>query len=247
MIHYDAAPGVHLVEHAYTNCVVVEGDDGVTVIDACFPKTWSTVAECLQQIGRSPEDIRGLIITHGHFDHVGFASHIQQRYGVRVWAHPADFRITRHPYRYKPEIPRIAHPLVHPGGWPILGRMVVAGALRVPGVTADAELTPGATLPLPGDPVVIHTPGHTNGSCVIQLPERRVLVTGDALVTLDPYTGHRGPRAISRSATHDLEQAVTSLEVLRGLPVDRLLPGHGDVYVGDVDAAVSQVRVNSRV
>ena len=49
-------------------------------------------------------------------------------------------------------------------------------------------------LALPGAPQVLHTPGHTDGSCVLFLPERRALLTGDALVTLDPYTGRRGPR-----------------------------------------------------
>src|SRR3954471_8219987 len=86
----DVAPGVHLVRHAYTNCFVIEGDDGITLIDAGYPSTWPRVEACLRAISRSPQDIAGLILTHGHFDHVGFAASVRQRFGVRVWAHEGD-------------------------------------------------------------------------------------------------------------------------------------------------------------
>lgn len=234
------APGVHAVEHAYTNCYLVEDDDGVTLVDAAFPSTWRLVSRALQLIGRSIDDVRGLLITHGHFDHVGFARHLQSTYAVPVWAHPGDFWITRHPYRYVPQEPRLLHPLTHPGSLPVLGAMVAAGALAVPGVGVDHGLHEGEPLPLPGRPVVVHTPGHTDGECVIHLPERRVLLTGDALVTLDPYNGRRGPRIIAPAATHDTAQARASLTRLASLDVDRVLPGHGEVWTDGIAGAVER-------
>ena len=240
MIALEVAPGVHAVEHGYTNCYLVEGDDGVTLVDAGYPSTWRLVRKALALIGRSVDDVRGLLLTHGHFDHVGFARHLQTSYGIEVWAHPGDFAITRHPYRYRPQEPRLLHPLSHPRSLPVLGAMVVAGALRVPGVSVDHALPEGPPLALPGRPVVLHTPGHTDGSCVIHLPDRRVLLTGDALVTLDPYNGRRGPRIIAPSATHDTDQARASLTRLAALDVETVLPGHGDRWTDGIASAVAQ-------
>lgn len=240
MIALEVAPGVHAIEHAYTNCYLVEDDDGITLVDAGFPSTWRLVSKALVMIGRSVDDVRGLLITHGHFDHVGFARHVQSVYGVPVWAHPGDFPITRHPYRYVPQQPRLLHPLTHPGSLPVLGAMVAAGALRVPGVSVDHALHEGEPMPLPGRPVVLHTPGHTDGECVIHLPDRRVLLTGDALVTLDPYNGRRGPRIIAPAATHDTAQARASLSRLASLDVDRVLPGHGEMWADGIAGAVER-------
>lgn len=241
MIALEVAEGVHAVEHAYTNCYLIEGEDGVTLVDAGFPSTWRSVSRALGLVGRTVDDVRGLVITHGHFDHVGFARQLQQRHGVGVWAHPGDFYLTRHPYRYRPEGSRLLHPLTHPRGLPVLGAMVAAGALRVPGVTADHALHEG-TLPLPGRPEIIHTPGHTDGECVVWLPDRGALLTGDALVTLDPYNGGRGPRIIAPSATHDTAEARASLSPLAELPATRVLPGHGAVWTDGIASAVHQAQ-----
>ena len=244
MIALEVCEGVHMVEHAYTNCFLVEDDDGVTLVDAAFPSTWNLVSRALELVGRSVDDVRGLVITHGHFDHVGFARLAQQRYGIQLWAHPGDFAITRHPYRYKPQEPRLIHPLTHPRGLPVLGAMVAAGALRVPGVDVDHALRPGP-LALPGSPEILHTPGHTNGECVVHLPGRRALITGDALVTLDPYNGRRGPRIIAPSATHDTAQGRASLDPLAELDVDHVLPGHGAVWSDGIESAVARARRTS--
>jgi glyoxylase-like metal-dependent hydrolase (beta-lactamase superfamily II) len=74
---------------------------------------------------------------------------------------------------------------------------------------------------------VIFTPGHTDGECVFLFPDRRLLLTGDALVTLDPYTGFTGPRIVARAGTKDSRQALDSLAGLRSLDADLVLPGHG--------------------
>lgn len=241
-IELDVVPGVHRIVHGHTNCYVVEGTGGITLVDAGFPSTRGLVEECLTTIGRSPDDVRGLLITHGHFDHLGFASSVQRDWGIPVWAHEADLPICRHPYRYRPERPRLLYPLAHPRALPVLTSMVAAGALRVPGLIPDRRLAPDTVAPVPGDPLVIHTPGHTDGACVFFLPDRRVLISGDTLVTLDPYTGRRGPRIVARAATHDGAQAFRSVDALRALEVDTVLPGHGAIWTDGIDAAVEEAR-----
>ena len=81
--------------------------------------------------------------------------------------------------------------------------MVRAGALRVPGLAADHLVQGRTVLDLPGRPELVPAPGHTDGEHVVHLPDHGAVLTGDALVTLDPYTGRRGPRVVARAATND--------------------------------------------
>ena len=236
-VHLDLAPGVHRIEHAHTNCYLLVDGGGVTVVDACFPSTWTAVLEALRTLGLGPDAVSALVLTHGHFDHVGFAAGVQRELGVPVWVHDADRRLARHPYRYRPERNRALFPLGHPRALPILATMVVAGALRVPGVGADRSLRHGETLAVPGAPLVLHIPGHTAGECVLYLPERSVLLSGDALVTLDPYTARRGPRLVAPAATADVGAARRSLSSLIELHADVVLPGHGEPWRDGVGRA----------
>jgi glyoxylase-like metal-dependent hydrolase (beta-lactamase superfamily II) len=240
---HDVVPGVHLVTHGHTNCYVVEGEGGVTLVDAAFPRTWAAVRQCLADVGRSASEIRGLVITHGHFDHVGFARQLQSSYGVPVWAGAADAYILRHPYRYRPARPRLTYPPTHPRSLPVLGSMVRAGALRVPGLEADHLVRGRVVLDLPGRPELVPAPGHTDGEYVVHLPDHGAVLTGDALVTLDPYTGRRGPRVVARAATNDPQVALSSLEAIAALDVPAVLTGHGEPWLQGSRPAVDAARL----
>lgn len=239
IIRRNVAPGVHQIEHAWTNCYVIEDDDGVTIVDAAFPSTGRSVLQLLASIGRSVSDIRALLLTHGHFDHVGFARSLRTQLGTPIWVHADDRHLAQHPYRYRPEKNRFLAPIGHPSALPILGAMVAAGALAVRGVTADHELRHGHVVDVPGRPTVFHLPGHTAGQCALLLGDRSALLSGDALVTLDPYTARHGPRLVARAATADSRQAYASLDRIRGSGAALVLPGHGPVWTGGVDSAIA--------
>jgi glyoxylase-like metal-dependent hydrolase (beta-lactamase superfamily II) len=100
--------------------------------------------------------------------------------------------------------------------------MTAAGALTVHGVTDTAPLPDLAYLP--GSPVLVETPGHTDGHVAFHLPGRDVLFTGDALVTLDPYTGYTGPQIVAGAATADSTTALASLRSLELTGAGTLLP-----------------------
>lgn len=161
---------------------------------------------------------------------------------VPVWVHPGDAHIVRHPYRYRPGRPRLAYPVRHPRSVPHLGRMVAAGALRVRGTEPTEWLEDGATLDLPGRPSVLATPGHTDGHCAIVMSSRDLVFTGDALVTLDPYSGRTGPRIVGRGGTHDATTAQASLAMIAATGLATVLPGHGAPWRGGAAEAVSAAR-----
>lgn len=107
--------------------------------------------------------------------------------------------------------------------------MAAVGTLNAKGVADYQALAPGPAPSLPGLPTVFHVPGHTNGHCALHFPGRNTVITGDALVRLDPYTAMTGPRIVAAAAT-----AVTGAKTI--------LPGHGDPYYGDIAGAVAHAR-----
>lgn len=234
----EVLPGIYRIEHAATNCYLVEHDGALVFVDAGLPRTWSRADRTLRALRRSWADVAAIVLTHAHFDHLGFAARAQRDWGIPVWAHPADHRIAEHPYRYRPGRPRLLYPLRYPAAWSCLGPMIAAGALRVPGVQRLERLTADRA-DVPAGLRVIETPGHTNGHCVLHLPERDVVFTGDALVTLDPYTARRGPRIVARAGTFDAAGARASLEPIAATGARVVLPGHGEPWLDGAASAVA--------
>jgi len=238
----EVADGVHRIEHAYVNVYLVVDGDGVLLVDTGLPGAWYEIGSAIRRLGRRPADVVGVVLTHAHFDHIGCAARLQETLGVPLWLHPADEELAAHPYSYAHERPRAAYPLRHPRAVPILGAVARAGALRVPGVRGTQPLDPAATLPLPGSPRVVFAPGHTSGSCALHLADRDALLTGDALVTLDPYTAGDGPQVVAGAATADSALALASLDALAATHASTVLPGHGAPWFDGIESAVEHAR-----
>lgn len=236
------APGVLRVHRAAVNFYLVESADGLILIDAGLPGMWRTLARGLAELRARPEDITAVLLTHGHFDHVGLSERLRSDHRVASHVHPADRHLARRPYSYRPQRARFAYPFRHPGSIPVLARMTAAGALWVKGTKTEADVTPGVPMELPGRPVPVFSPGHTDGHCGFLLPERGVLFSGDALVTLDPYTGRTAPRLVARAATSDAETNLLSLETLAATDARVVLPGHGAPYGEGIRSAVAAAR-----
>ncbi|SEB91879.1 Glyoxylase, beta-lactamase superfamily II [Paramicrobacterium humi] len=236
------APGVHRLEHAYVNCYLLEDETGVTIVDAAFPTSWRYVRAALGEIGRSFDDVRALVLTHAHFDHLGIAHRLNAEHGIPARVHPEDHRIARHPYRYARERTPFLYPFKYPRAIPILAAMTFAGAVTVRGAEAVEALPAEGALEVPGSPEVIFTPGHTMGHCALWLPGSGTLITGDALVTLDPYKGTRGPQIIAGAATANSTLALESLDKLAATDAQLVLPGHGDPWRDGIRSAVDEAR-----
>lgn len=87
MLHMHVCEGIHWIDEATTNWFLVEEGDRLAVVDTGFPRSWSTLEEALRSLGRSPSDIDAVVLTHAHFDHMGFAERARSELGVPVWAH----------------------------------------------------------------------------------------------------------------------------------------------------------------
>ena len=238
MVTRSVADGIHLISHAHVNCYLVEDEDGLTIVDAGLPTMWSMLQELLESCGRRPDQVKALVLTHGHFDHVGFALRAHREWQVPVLVHAGDTYLAAHPYRYKPQRNRFLYPLSHPRSVPLLGRMAAAGALNVKGITDTRPLDTGAPLQIPGRPLAIHTPGHTDGHCILHFPDRDTVLAGDAVVTLDPYTGKSGPQIVASAATKDTGQALASLQAIAATGATTVLTGHGEPWTQGAQAAV---------
>jgi len=236
------APGVHRIEHAYVNCYLIEDGGAVTIVDAAFPSTWRRMPQILEATGHSLGDVEALVITHAHFDHMGFAAAAAAELGVPVYVHPRDHALAQRPYTYRRERSPLWYPLRYPSGVPAILAMGLAGAFVVRGLEHVQELPDEGVLDVPGRPRVVFTPGHTFGHCALHLADRDALLTGDALVTLDPYKGQRGPQIVAGAATADSGMALDALDALERTGASIVLPGHGEPWRAGITAAVAAAR-----
>ena len=241
-VQVNVATGVHRITQAATNCYLVEGRESLTLIDAAFPRSWSRLVAVLDQSGWSVEDIHDVVLTHGHFDHLGMASRLHAEVGATVWVHTADLPLARDPYEREYGRSQLQQALRQPRSIPHLASMARAGGLKVRGVEDVRTFEGEQALPVAGSPTVVRTPGHTEGHCAFLLADRSAVVTGDALVTLDPYTDRSGPRLVTRPGSRDLERARESLDAIAETGARIVLPGHGEPYRDGAAVAVQRAK-----
>jgi glyoxylase-like metal-dependent hydrolase (beta-lactamase superfamily II) len=243
MLERDVAEGIHRVEDSYTNWYIVEDGERVTLVDAGLPTSWESLTDSLAQLGHTPADVEALVLTHAHFDHIGFAERARAELGIPVFVHENDVPLTHHPLQYSRERSPLQYPLRWPGSRRVFAAYLKNRAFFPPPIHEVRRYRAGdPALPVPGAPEILFTPGHTLGHCALHFRDRGAVIAGDAIVTLDPYTGTTGPRLVARAATADSERALDTLVVLAATDAERLLPGHGEPWTGGVREAVERAR-----
>jgi glyoxylase-like metal-dependent hydrolase (beta-lactamase superfamily II) len=230
------APGVHRIGAELVNAYLVDVPGGIVVVDAGAPAYWGELQGTLRELGRSFEDVRALLLTHAHEDHLGFAEQAR-RGGVDVRIHEDDADLARGlvPIKRSMVGPYRPRPLIE-----FLWYYARQGLLRRPKVESVGTFGDGATLDIPGEPRVLHVPGHTPGSAVIHIPAVDALFTGDAINTYAVTSGRRGPQLSPFNM--DRAQALESLRRLQDVEATHLLPGHGPAWSQGVQAALAAVR-----
>ncbi|MEV0980128.1 MBL fold metallo-hydrolase [Streptomyces sp. NPDC049915] len=237
---HQVADGTYLVHGSNTNWVILTDGDAVTLIDTGYPGDRQLVLDSLAQVGSSPEAVAAVLITHAHNDHLGSAEYLRAAHGTPVHLHEAEVPHARREFLQQVTVGEVLRNAWRPGVLPWMVHALRSGGTEQHPVTAPTAFPGTGPLDLPGRPVPVHTPGHTDGHCVFHLPEAGVLISGDALVSGHPTSRARGPQLLPDMFHHERARAVASLEIIRGLEADVLLPGHGPVHRGATTAAAQQ-------
>lgn len=230
------APHLHRLGNDIVASYLIDLPAGITLVDAGLPGHWNDLLDELALIGRSLSDIRGLVLTHGDSDHIGFAERLRRETGVPVFVHAADAHRAR--TGEKPKTP-----MGQARFWPTLG--FFAYGLRKKGMRTDhvqdvVEISHGDVLDLPGSPVIIGMPGHSPGSIAIHVAAADAVFVGDALTTRHVLTGREG--AQPAPFTDEPSAADTSLDRLAVVSASWVLPGHGAPWPGSPAELVAAVR-----
>jgi glyoxylase-like metal-dependent hydrolase (beta-lactamase superfamily II) len=137
---------------------------------------------------------------------------------------------------------KFASYMLRPEFYRTMWSLVRAGSTKIIPVREVSTFADDEVLDVPGKPRAVHIPGHTPGSAALFLESRRVLLTGDSLVTRNPLTGRIGPQIMPAGLNRDTAQALASLSALENLNAGIILPGHGDPWHGPVSQAVQLAR-----
>ena len=231
------APSLHRLGDPMVGVYLIEEAGSVTVVDAGVPAYWDELPRELAVMGRTLEDIRAVVLTHGHSDHIGFAERLRSERDVPVSVHELDAALARG------EVPNPSAGMGARKITSLLGFLIWSarrGALRLKTLTEVSTFGDGASLDVPGALRVIRTPGHTAGSVVLHAAGLDALLVGDAFSTYNVLRGISGPQIAPFSA--DPQQALESLAALADMEAGLVLPGHGEAWTDGLQAAIAQVR-----
>jgi len=226
------ASGVQLIQGLHgANVYVLDGSDGPTLVDAGLAGDVDHVLAQLRQAGCEPSQVRTIVLTHAHGDHVGGAAALARRANAQVVAHRDDvpyIEQTR-PLPATSLLRRLINWLTH--------RLL----FRVSPCRVDRPVEEGDVIEPLGGLKVIHTPGHTPGSMALYQPERQILFCGDALFNANPMTGRPQLQLPIPLFTLDAAQARQSVANLADLSLKVLCCGHGEPILEGAQDRISAV------
>lgn len=179
------------------NCSVI-GDEQTR--EAMVIDPGDQIEDILEILRREQLTLKQIVITHAHIDHVGGAMKLKAATGAPILMNRDDYGLLK-----------------------MLGMQALWVGMRPPGrVEVDEALSEGRVLKIGAIPAnVIHTPGHTEGSICLYLPEEKKLIAGDTL-----FAGSIGRTDLPGG---NFEKIIRSLHTrLLALPDEtEVVPGHG--------------------
>ena len=232
---------IYKTGNRFVNWYIIDTDEGITVVDAGFPGHWSRFIEGLKSIDRQPSDVKAVLLTHAHTDHMGFAEQARRETDAQVWVHEADAGRAHNGYNEPPPPPIIRNMWRPKILTTMLSVMLFEGGMKDNAIKEVHPFKDNEQIPVPGQPQAIHVSGHTIGSAAFYLPDIGVFFSGDALCTANPARMKPTPPNILR-LSDDYASAVQSLTKMEDLGEVLLLPGHGQPWQGNMQEAAALAR-----
>ena len=165
--------GCYLLALGNANATLLEDGAELTLVDAGFPGKADVIWKAVAELGRKPADIRHLVFTHGHPDHIGSAAVIVRETGATTYMHALDapYAESGGPFRPMTPSPQLLLGLAYRFVWR-------PDELMEP-FKVDRHMTDGDTLPVAGGLKVIGTPGHCAGQVAFLWKGEQLLIAGD--------------------------------------------------------------------
>jgi len=238
----EVEPDVFLVRGRDVNWVILREGGELTLIDAGYPGDADAVESSVRQLGYRPEDVRAILVTHAHADHVGAVNPFHDRFGTTVLLDPVEVPHARRDYLEQVGPGQIAANIWRRGVLTWTLRITRNGALRDVAAPHATAFELGGPLDLPGRPTPVPTHGHTSGHCTFALPDVGAVVVGDELMTGHALGRREGPQLLPPMFHQGGGDVAKALDTPAGLDADVLLPGHGPVHHGPIADAVAVAR-----
>lgn len=220
------------LRYMFTNVYLVGNGQGWVLIDAAMKGAGDDIVGAAEEYfgeGARPDAI---LLTHGHFDHVGAMEELLERWDVPVWAHQNELpHLTGRQDYVEPD------PSVGKGAMALLSFAYPNAAIDL-GDRVQALPDDSSVPHLPGWQWVF-TPGHTNGHVSFFRESDRALIAGDAFVTVEQESLYKvatqkeevhGPPAYF---TPDWNAAYRSVRKLEALAPEIGATGHGTPMRGE--------------
>ena len=235
------------------NAYLLDDGDGATLVDTGLylpdedgDHGWSHVVDALAANGRSPADIKRLIITHTHIDHYGMAGRLKDETGCEIWIHKEGAEELDHyrdPEKYAAELretyedhgitPEESEELTKYEDWRHFVSQVVEADRWLDG---DEKVTIGGR-----DWEFVYTPGHARSHVCMWNERDSLFISGDHLLgSITPHIDYR------RGAGDALGDFLESLRKVEKLAPNIVLPGHSRPFEDGAERARATARHHER-
>ncbi|MFG6402644.1 MULTISPECIES: MBL fold metallo-hydrolase [unclassified Microbacterium] len=242
---HEVASNVFLGRGTAVNFVVLRDGKDLTLIDAGYPGDAATVVAEIERIGHRWEDVRAVLVTHAHVDHIGGLPALLGRRAVPVYTHARELPNAHGSAREQASVSDVVRHSWKPRGARWLAMIAMAGGAQHLSLPTARSFPADDRLDLPGHPIPVLSGGHTSGHTSFLLPDEGVLVSGDALITAHPLSRRSGPQLLPSFFSHDPVASFDALADLEDVAADILLPGHGGLWAGNLTHAIEDARMTA--
>ncbi|MGW6912329.1 MBL fold metallo-hydrolase [Kitasatospora sp. NPDC054939] len=216
-------PELHMITLTFGTAYLWRDDHGLALVDTGIAGSADAIEEAIRRTGADPADLRHIVLTHHHADHTGSAAELAaRRPQALVVAHRLEAPVVRGEQEAAPPVLRPFEEEIWAGLPPIP---------QAPPCRVGREVSDGDVLDFGGGAVVVHVPGHTDGSLALHLPGPGVLFTGDAIANVQG-------RTMLGVFNLDSERAAESMHRLAALDAETAVFGHGDPIATGASAAL---------